>query len=50
MDLQFADDYYTRRRKAIYDSHAASNINAAAGINKPHKNPRNATVELLNIA
>ena len=38
------------RRKAAYPSHTASAIRAATGTHKPHRKPRNAREELLNIA
>ena len=41
---------YDARRKAVYPSHAASAIRAATGTHKPHRKPRKASAELMNIA
>jgi hypothetical protein len=41
---------YDSRRKAVYPSHTASAINPATGTHKPHRKPRKAVGELLNIA
>jgi hypothetical protein len=41
---------YDARHKAAYPSHTASAIRAATGTHKPHRKPRNAREELLNIA